>query len=241
MNRREMMTAIGAAGAAAVLGAPRAHAEDDDVAHAMPMDNKMMMPLSNHHLHFCGFHAAKSNPKIQIVTQHFCGMVGGNMHQCLLYDSVEKGAKLLGVEYIVPDEIFQKLPDEEKKFWHPHTYEVLGGGLVSPSMKPDDEMAFMKVLLTTWGKTWHTWPDPNTPVPMGEPMLMWAVTADGQADQAIVAARDKQFGVSTPDVRKKRIEAIGYEVPNVPQPKTMDVIGRQWTATGEDKPTTHKK
>jgi hypothetical protein len=80
-------------------------------------------------------------------------MIGKGMHQCLLYDSIGKNARLLGVEYIVSDEIFQKLSDVEQRDWHPHTYEVPGGGLIAPSMKPDDEMAFMKGLLTTWGKT----------------------------------------------------------------------------------------
>ncbi len=57
----------------------------------------------------------------------------------------------------------------------------------------------------------------------------------------MIAARDKEFGVSTADIHKKRIEAIGYDVPAVPQPKSMDVIGRQWTAKVEDKPTPKKK
>jgi len=43
---------------------------------------------------------------------------------------------------------------------------VLRGGLIAPSMKPEDEMKFMKHILTTWGKTWHTWPT-VTAVPMG--------------------------------------------------------------------------
>ena len=81
-------------------------------------------------------------------------------------------------------------------------------------MKPEHEMAFMKGLLATWGKTWHTWPDPTTPVPMGEPMPIWSLTGDGPEDPKVIAARDKEFGV-----------------------KTTDVIGRQCTASGEDKPT----
>lgn len=30
-----------------------------------------------------------------------------------------------GVEYIISDTIFEKLPPEEQKLWHSHTYEVL--------------------------------------------------------------------------------------------------------------------
>src|SRR6476620_5544158 len=109
-------------------------------------------PSGNHSLHFCGIHVAKKDPSFQIITQHYCGPIAGNVFQCLLYDSQKKDAKLLGVEYIISDEMYRKLPDEAKKYWHPHTYEVLGGGLIAPAMTPDAELGFMKALLTTWGK-----------------------------------------------------------------------------------------
>jgi hypothetical protein len=236
MNRRELFGTVGALGAAATLGNTSALVAD----HGKTAGRKMMAPLDNHHLHFCGIHCAKKDPRIQIITQHYCGLIGEGMHQCLLYDSVGKNGRLLGVEYIISDEMYRKLPEVEKRYWHPHTYEVLGGGLIAPTMSSADEMEFMKGLLTTWGKTWHTWPDPTTPVPMGEPLLMWSLGGDGQADPKVIAARDEEFGVSTADIRKKRVEAIGYEVPAVPPPKDLDAIGRQWTANGEDKPTRKK-
>ena len=79
--------------------------------------------------------------------------------------------------------------------------------------------------------------DPATPVPMGEPLLMWALTGDGQVDPEIVAARDKAFGTRIDEIRRTRTEALGYEVPGVPPPRDVDVIGRQWTAAGDDRPT----
>jgi hypothetical protein len=214
-------------------GAPMSRLETD----------KVMGTVRNHDLFFCGFHVAKENPEFQVTTMHYCGMRGEGdyeMHQCLLYDSVGAGAKLLGVEYIVTDKLFRSLPDEEKKYWHPHTYEVLGGGLVAPVMSDQAEIDFMTYLLTTWGKSWHTWPDPSTAVPMGEPLLMWSLTGDGQADMELIEERDRLFGVSTPKTQAERVKAIGYQVPQVPQPRSVATIGRQWTATGEDKPTPQK-
>ncbi|HTJ31762.1 MAG TPA: DUF1264 domain-containing protein [Dactylosporangium sp.] len=204
---------------------------------------EVMGAVGNHGLFFCGFHVAKNNPAFQVTTMHYCGMRGEGdqeMHQCLLYDSVSPGAKLLGVEYIVSDKVFRSLPKDEQKYWHPHTYEVLGGGLVAPVMSDQAELEFMEFLLTTWGKTWHTWPDPSTPVPLGEPLLMWSLTGDGQANADLVAQRDQQFGVSTAKVHKERIEAIGYEVPQVPLPESVATLGRQWTAEGEDSPTVRR-
>lgn len=228
MDRRELVTLLGSLGFGAAAGAARAGGGHGDKPAAGG-------PVGGFHMHFCGIHVAKANPKIQLIVQHYCGP-REDMHQCLLFDDSAKGAKLIGVEYIVPDEVYRKLPDGEKKYWHPHTYEVLAGGLIAPGMTPEDELAFMKALLPTWGKTWHTWPDPSTPVPMGEPMLMWAVTGDGQLDEAVLADRDKKFGVSAAKLREERGKAIGYEVPQVPPPKSVADVGRQWTAAGDDKP-----
>ncbi len=95
----------------------------------------------------------------------------------------------------------------------------------------------MKMILPTWGKAWHTWPDPQTAVPMGEPMLIWSLTGDGQVDEALVAARDKEFGCSTQAIRETRGTFFGLRVPNVDSPKSYDYVGRQWTNSGEDRPT----
>jgi hypothetical protein len=232
MDRRNLLRAVGVAGfGAAVTGAANAdeHASGHGRHSAMP-------PVENVHLHFCGIHVAKNNPKFQLITEHYCGHIAGGMHQCLLYESAEKNARLLGVEYIIPDEMYRTLPETEQRYWHPHTYEVLGGGLVGPEMKADEEMKFMKFILTTWGKTWHTWPDPKTPVPMGEPLLMWSLMGDDQVDKELVAERDKRLNVSASALRDVRTKEIGFEVPQVPFPQSMEQVGRQWTATGDDKP-----
>ncbi|HVK12820.1 MAG TPA: DUF1264 domain-containing protein, partial [Gemmataceae bacterium] len=200
-------------------------------------DRPALAPVGQFHMHFCGIHLGKKDPKVQSVVQHYCGPHGKSLHQCLLFDGAGAAAKLIGVEYIVPDDVYQSLPAAEKKYWHPHTYEVLAGGLIAPGMPRDDETKFMSALLTTWGKTWHTWPDPATAVPLGEPMLMWAATGDGQIADAVMAARDKEFNVNCDKLRELRGQAIGFEVPQVPQPKSVDDPGRQWTATGDDKPT----
>ncbi|HKI35803.1 MAG TPA: DUF1264 domain-containing protein [Gemmataceae bacterium] len=237
MDRREMFGILGTMGAG--LAGAGARAADEHGAH-VEGDGKRRAPLANLHAHFCGIHMAKKDPKFQIVTQHYCAQVGDGVHQCLLFDSCDKGAKLIGVEYIISDDLYRALKDEEKKYWHPHTYEVLAGGLIAPGMKPEDEMKVMKVILNTWGKTWHTWPDPKTPVPLGEPLLIWSLMADGQADEKVVAARDKEFGVSTKKVREERGKAFGLEVPKVSLPKSVDDVGRQWTDEGDDKPTKKK-
>ncbi len=191
-------------------------------------------PVHQMHLYLCAFHVAKENPGFQVQANHYCSPQGKELHQCVIYDSRESNAKLLGVEYIVPDSVYQALPQDEKKYWHPHAYEILAGQLVAPDMPDLGDEAF-KGLITTWGKTWHTWRDPSTAVPLGAPLLMWSANGDGQVQQKLIEARDAEFGISTAQIRQRR-QAYGYPVPNIPPPKSIGEIGRRWTATGPDEP-----
>ena len=94
MHRRDALTGLG--GLAASLAAGEARAD----GHGHPAgggDKGLMAPVNNVHLHFCGIHCDKRDPRIQIVTQHYCAPLGADMHQCLLYESCDKGAKLLNL------------------------------------------------------------------------------------------------------------------------------------------------
>jgi Protein of unknown function (DUF1264) len=39
------------------------------------------------------------------------------MHQCVIYDSNKKDARLIGIEYLISEDLFNSLDDEEKQFW----------------------------------------------------------------------------------------------------------------------------
>jgi hypothetical protein len=239
MDRRELMALLGFMGGGFVLGESPAEAAD----HEKKEPGQKPTPMTGPFAHFCGIHIAKKDPKFQLVVQHYCvahstGHEGSeSLFQCVLFDSTDKNARLLGVEYIISDKAYRALPAEEKKYWHAHTYEVLGGGLIAPGMTAEEEMKFLKTVITTWGKAWHTWPDPHTAVPIGEPLLIWSLMAHGQADEKVIAARDKEFGVSTAQISARRCKELGLEAPKVSPPRTLDFVGRQWTDEGEDKPT----
>ncbi len=200
--------------------------------------SKHWAPVDASHLYLCAFHVAKERPEFQVEAHHFCAPVG-TIHQCVVYDGDTPNAKLLGTEYIISDDQYRKLPDGEKKYWHPHAFEILSGQLVAPDMPKEGDDVFPG-LIGTWGKTWHTWPDPSTDIPMGAPLLMWSANGDGQVAQSLIDKRDAKFGIKTAAIRQRRIP-FGYDVPNIPPPKSADDIGRQWTASGEDKPTKNKK
>lgn len=230
MHRRDALTALGAA----AIGISGARASADDHKASSTSAHPMLAPIEGMHLYLCAFHTIKKSPSTVIEAHHYCCPVADEVHQCVIFDKNTKGAKILGVEYIISDRIYRTLPDSEKKYYHPHSYEVTAGLLIAPGMKPDDELTLMKGLYTTWGKTWHTWPDPKTDLPMGDPILMWAATKDGQIPAATLADRDKQFHVSTQNLQKIR-SGIG-PIPQIDAPKSVNDVGRQFTNSGPDKP-----
>jgi hypothetical protein len=66
---------------------------------------------------------------------------------------------------------------------------------------------------------------------------MWAVTGDGQIDDEVLATRDKHFNVHCATIREQQCQSMGFEVPKVSLPRSIDQVGRQWTDEGDDKPT----
>ncbi|HET6202935.1 MAG TPA: OBAP family protein [Planctomycetota bacterium] len=222
-----------AAAVALGLGArtPSQHAE-------AKAGEKNFAPVEKIHLYLCAFHVAKENPSFQVEAHHYCSPVSEEVHQCVVFDSKEAGAKLLGVEYIVSDRVYRTIPEAERKYWHPHAYEILSGQLVAPNLSKDGDEVFPG-LITTWGKTFHTWRDPSTALPLGEPLLMWSANGDGQIAKPLIDKRDAQFGISSAAIRERR-KAWGYEVPQIPPAKSIDEVGRQWTPSGPDEPTKKK-
>ena len=53
-----------------------------------------------------------------------------------MYDSNEKNARLIGIEYMIPKETYLRLDPEEQKLWHSHEFEVTSGMLMLP--KPQE-------------------------------------------------------------------------------------------------------
>src|SRR5438874_9058269 len=180
-------------------------AEEKTASPKMPEPSADLAPISAIHAHVCGIHFYSGNMKRQLIAQHYCAHLSDEVLQCIIYDSEKKDARLIGVEYIVSAKIFESLPADEKKFWHSHNYEVKSGALTAPGAPEAAEKDLMKVLIGTYGKTWHTWQvDRGDKLPLGIPQLMMAFTADGQAKANIIAERDKLY---TPSATKKAARA----------------------------------
>lgn len=164
-------------------------------------------PIEALNTYLDGFHFYSGNMKGQMEAHHYCAIVNEEMTQCVIYDGKTPNAKIMGVEYIVSEKLFRTLPPAEKALWHSHVHEVKSGSLVAPGIPQYAEKQLMQKLVNTYGKTWHTWhTDLQKELPLGIPQLMMAFTADGQADPGMIAARDKNLGVSSADKRADRAD-----------------------------------
>ncbi|QOY92745.1 OBAP family protein [Massilia sp. UMI-21] len=170
-------------------------------------------PTAKFDVYLVGFHPMKDAPDKQMEAHHFCHQMNEDFAQCMLFDGNSNDANLNGVEYIISEKLFGTLPAAERKYWHPHNGEILSGQLVAPGIPAPAEKALMKQKMNSYGKTWHFW---NTghggqsadKLPLGEPMLAWSFSREGEAAPGLVEARDRRMGVSTADKRRQRSDLV---------------------------------
>lgn len=164
-------------------------------------------PISAINAYLDGFHFYNGNMKVQMEAHHYCSILNEDVIQCVIYDGNVKDAKLMGVEYIISEKLFAGLPDNEKSLWHSHVHEVKSGQLIAPNIPDVAEHALMAKLIRTYGKTWHTWhTDIDKELPLGVPQLMMGFTQNGQADDAMVKARDERLHIDSEQKRGNRAD-----------------------------------
>jgi hypothetical protein len=164
-------------------------------------------------IYLSGFHPMKASPEHQFEAHHFCQQMNEDFAQCALYDGNTAEANLNGIEYIISEQLFESLPNEERQYWHPHNGEILSGQLVGPGLPEIADKELMRSKMNSYGKTWHTW---NTghlnqggdTLPLGEPALAWSFNRFGEAAPGLVESRDERMGIDTEERRRQRQDLI---------------------------------
>lgn len=159
-------------------------------------------PVGQFDVYMHGFHCAKHEPQMQMEAHHYCRQVNGEFFQCVLFDGNTKDANLIGIEYIISERLFDQLPGAEQDYWHPHNFEVFSGELIALGLPAAAEKAMLRFLVNSYGKTWHTWktaecnrPESGDALPLGEPRLMWSFNRFHELDDAMLAERNRAYGV----------------------------------------------
>jgi hypothetical protein len=177
-------------------------------------------PLKKFSAYLDGFHFYNGNMNGQMEAHHYVSQLSEDFYQAIIFDGNDENAKIMGIEYIITPKLFATLPEEEKLLWHSHVYEVKSGTLIAPGIPDVAEHELMEKLVSTYGKTIHTWhTDQQRALPLGSPMVMMGFTKDGQINQQLVTARDRRFNISTEAIKKKRADIA------VPQ---IDPMANAW-------------
>ncbi|MEI6948686.1 OBAP family protein [Paraflavisolibacter sp. H34] len=164
-------------------------------------------PLKKINAYLDGFHFYNGNMNAQMEAHHYVSQLNEDLYQAIIYDGNGEDAKIMGVEYIVSERLFRQLPEEEKGLWHSHRHEVKSGTLVAPGIPDLAEHELMEKLVSTYGKTIHTWhTDQQRNLPLGAPLIMMGFTKDGQLRPELLADRDRRFKISTEEKKKNRAD-----------------------------------
>jgi hypothetical protein len=171
-------------------------------------------PLAGMNMYLVGFHPLKNDPEHQMEAHHFCRQVNEDFAQCALFDGNTAASNLNGIEYIISGKLFESLPPEERRYWHPHNGEILSGQLVAPGIPQPAEKELMRSKMNSYGKTWHVWmTDREDKLPVGEPTLAWSFNREGEARPGLIEERDKRMGIDTAGIRQARQELVSLAKP----------------------------
>jgi len=166
-------------------------------------------PFGQFKTHFCGFAFYNGDLKRQVELHHYCAAINDDVFQCAVFDSPDANARLIGIEYVVTEKIFNTLDFEEQKFWHNHAYDVKSGSFIAPGLPNAVEKNLMGELMLTYGKTFILWQtDRGDKLPVGPPQLMMTANQDGQWNPDLFAAREARRGnsYSTKDILESRVD-----------------------------------
>ncbi len=100
------------------------------------------------------------------VVHHYAKAISDEITQALLYDSDAPNARLIGIETIISERMYEALPAAEKPNWHYHKTEIPTVNARLPDLNEKEAAAVVTKLEETWGKVEIIW-EPKDPVPMG--------------------------------------------------------------------------
>ncbi|GER27857.1 hypothetical protein STAS_03591 [Striga asiatica] len=167
-------------------------------------------PVNKIHQHLCAFHFYGHDMTRQVEAHHYCAHQNEEFRQCLIYDRPESDGRLIGLEYIVSEALFLTLPDQEKRLWHSHEFEVKSGVLFMPGVPGPIQRQDLEKAAKTYGKVIHFWQvDRGDALPLGIPQIMMAITRDGQLYENLAEDVERRYNVKFGEEREKRVNMEG--------------------------------
>ncbi|HLD04456.1 MAG TPA: DUF1264 domain-containing protein [Candidatus Nanoarchaeia archaeon] len=127
-----------------------------------------LRPTEGYTIHIAATKHAHTTPELYV--HHYCKGLPNGVTQCQLYDSDTVNARLIGVEFMVPNEVFEMFNESEKKYWHAHQEELKMVQLKAPEMSEVELENLKEALGKTHGKVIILW-DPTREYPDSKPRI----------------------------------------------------------------------
>jgi len=103
------------------------------------------------------------------IVHHWCKRINAEIVECLMFDSDKANANLVGVETMIPHEVWSTLSEEQKKEWHNHAEKVKPEQFVDAT--PEEAAKFTEDLKDTYGRVTYFWNFPKDQYPIISPFL----------------------------------------------------------------------
>lgn len=126
-------------------------------------------PSDGFTLHIDAIKHFPGNP--DLIAHHFCKLVAGGFYECQLYDSDAPDARLVGVEVVVPADMYAKFSADEKALWHYHKTEIPKVQATLPDLSPEEAAKVVASLQETYGKIYLLWDPAKSNQPIGSPTV----------------------------------------------------------------------
>jgi Protein of unknown function (DUF1264) len=127
-------------------------------------------PTGGYTLHIdADFHFGSPHP--HEIAHHWCKTISPTLTECQLYDSDGPGAKLVGVETIVPASVWATFTPSEQALWHYHKTELKKIHATLPDTPKDKQAAIIAAISNTYGKVWILWDPMTSTNPIGQPSI----------------------------------------------------------------------
>ena len=128
---------------------------------AAPATAAKATPADGHVIHVTAPHLIDG--KVRGPFHHYCKIVSPEPFiECLLYETEDDNAKIVGVEYIVAKTVTRDekvLPKKvSRNVWHDHSVEGVIGNIKILDMSPDKAKEFADTVAKTDGIIFSLWP-----------------------------------------------------------------------------------
>src|SRR5918994_1023361 len=118
-----------------------------------------------------------------LIVHHHCKVYDDMTAACLLFPTgMNDQDKPYGIEYVIPANMYNTLPEEEKKYWHYHLTELPRVNATTPDMNAEEAAKVKPILDETYGKVVYFW-QYGDKLPIGEPKAVIIEDIVEQAEQ----------------------------------------------------------